>query len=203
MSLILFLGLVRLFFYSIFSGSKSCEVLGLASLGFYIFFDFLFSCLALHISMGPCRSSVLHIGSNPNEASCSGRTAGESNSLAVVVHRVAPGEAPFPLGKGKINEIRYPNGSEYLRAAIQNAEAVGPIRVKPLYGEIFAARYGPPFGIQVWCLDMLTTYVVQEPKILYFFEVVFENGLLFPLHHFIKRVLQYFNVCPSQLSPNF
>ena len=35
------------------------------------------------------------------------------------------------------------------------------------------------------------------------FEVAFENGLRFPLHPFIKRVLQHFNVCPSQLSPNF
>ena len=101
--------------------------------------------------MGPGRSSVLRIGSNPAEASSSGRTGGESNSLAVVVHRVAPGEPHFPLdkGKGKINEIRYPRGSEYLRAAKQNAEAVCPNWVEPLYGEIFAARYGPPFGIQV------------------------------------------------------
>ena len=36
-----------------------------------------------------------------------------------------------------------------------------------------------------------------------FFEVAFENDLHFPLHPFIKRVLQHFNVCPSQLSPNF
>ena len=36
-----------------------------------------------------------------------------------------------------------------------------------------------------------------------FFEVAFENGLCFPLHPFIKKVLQHFNVCPSQLSPNF
>ena len=36
-----------------------------------------------------------------------------------------------------------------------------------------------------------------------FFEVAFDNGLRFPLHPFIKRVLQHFNVCPSQLSPNF
>ena len=70
--------------------------------------------------MVPGRSSVLRIGSNPAEASSSGRTGGESNSLAVVVHRVAPEEPPFPLGKGKgkINEIRYPSGSEYLRASI-------------------------------------------------------------------------------------
>ena len=36
-----------------------------------------------------------------------------------------------------------------------------------------------------------------------FFEVAFENGLRFPLHPFTKRVLQHFNVCPSELSPNF
>ena len=36
-----------------------------------------------------------------------------------------------------------------------------------------------------------------------FFEVAFENGLWFPLHPFIKSVLQHFNVCPSHLSPNF
>ena len=50
---------------------------------------------------------------------------------------------------------------------------------------------------------MLTTYVVEVPKKVCFFEVAFENGLRFPLHPFIKRVLQHFNVCPSQLSPNF
>ena len=78
--------------------------------------------------MGPDRSFVLRIGSNPIEASGSGRTGGESDSLVVVVHWVAPGEPPFPLSKGKdkISEIRYPSGSEYLRAAIQNAEVVGP-----------------------------------------------------------------------------
>ena len=36
-----------------------------------------------------------------------------------------------------------------------------------------------------------------------FFEVAFDNDLCFPLHPFIKRVLQHFNVCPSQLAPNF
>ena len=123
----------------------------------------------------------------------------------MVVHLVPPGEPPFPLdkGKGKINEIRYPNGFEYLRATIKNAEVVGPSWVKLLYGEIFAAWYGPPFGIQVWCLNVLTTYIVQVPKMECFFEVAFENGLRFPLHPFIKRVLQHFNVCPSHLSPNF
>ena len=35
-----------------------------------------------------------------------------------------------------------------------------------------------------------------------FFEVSFDNGLCFPLHPFMKGVLQHFNVCPSQLAPN-
>ena len=50
---------------------------------------------------------------------------------------------------------------------------------------------------------MLITYVVEVPKMMCFFEVAFKNDLRFPLHPFIKRVLQHFNVCPSQLSPNF
>ena len=64
-------------------------------------------------------------------------------------------------------------------------------------------RYRPLFGIQVWCPDVLTTYVIQVPKMVCFFEMAFKNGLRFPLHPFIKGVLQHFNVCPSQLSPNF
>ena len=35
-----------------------------------------------------------------------------------------------------------------------------------------------------------------------FFEVAFDNDLRFPLHLFIKEVLQHFNVCPSQLAPS-
>ena len=83
--------------------------------------------------MGPGRSFVLRIGSNPAEESCSGRTNGGYDNLAMVVHQAAPGERLFPLdkGKGKLNEIRLPSGSEYLRAAIQNAEVMGPIRVEP------------------------------------------------------------------------
>ena len=84
--------------------------------------------------MGPGRSSVLRIGSNPAEVSSSGRTDGGNDSLTVVVHRATPGEPHFPLdkGKGKINEIRCPSGSEYLGAAIQNAEVMGPSRGRTL-----------------------------------------------------------------------
>ena len=123
----------------------------------------------------------------------------------MVVIRDAPGEPPSPLGKGKdkFDEIKYPVGSEYLKSAVRNALVVGPSRVEPLFGEVFARRYKPPFGVQVWSPDVLTSYVVQVPKMVCFFEVAFENDLRFSLHPFIKRVLQHFNVCPSQLSPNF
>ena len=106
-------------------------------------------------------------------------------------------------GKGRIDENKYPGGSEYLKFVVQNALAVGPSKVGPLYGATFARRYKPPFGVRVWSLDVLTSYVVPVPKMVCFFEVAFDNGLRFPLHPFIKGVLQHFNVCPSQLSPNF
>ena len=155
--------------------------------------------------MGPGRSSSLRIGGDSSAVSGSGRTDGAFDNLNGVVLRNAPGELPFPLdkGKGRIDEIKYPRGSEYLKSAMQNALAVGPSKIEPLYGATFARHYRPPFGVQVWSPDILTSYVVQVPKMVCFFEVAFDNGLRFPLHPFIKRVLQHFNVCHSQLSPNF
>ena len=79
---------------------------------------------------------------------------------------------------------------------------MGPSKVSPSYGATFVKHYRPPFGVRVWSPDVLTSYVVSVPKMVCFFEVAFENGLRFPLHPFIKWVLQHFNVCPSQLSPN-
>ena len=82
-------------------------------------------------------------------------------------------------------------------------DAMGPSRVEPSYAKTFATRYGPSSGVRIWCPDLLTSYVVLVPKMVCFFEAAFENDLRFPLHPFIKSVLQHFNVCPSQLSPNF
>ena len=79
---------------------------------------------------------------------------------------------------------------------------MGPSIVEPLYGKTFGRRYRPPFSVQVWSPDILTSYMVQVPKMVCFFVVAFDNGLCFPLHPFIKRVLQHFNVCHSQLYPN-
>ena len=155
--------------------------------------------------MGPGHSSSLRIGGDSSVVSYSRQESGASDRLVRVAFRDALGESPLPLdkGKGRIDEIKYHVGSECLKSAVQNALAVGPSRVEPLYGETFARRYRPPFGVKVWSQDILTSYMVQVPKMVCFFEVAFDNGLRFSLHPFIKRVLQHFNICPSQLSPNF
>ena len=116
--------------------------------------------------MGPGCSSSLSIGGDSSAVPDSGRTGGEYNHLDVVALRDAPGEPPLPLGKGKgrVDEIKYPVGWEYMKSAVQNALAVGPSRVEPLYGEIFARRYRPWFGVLVSSPDVLTSYVVQVPK---------------------------------------
>ena len=154
--------------------------------------------------MGPGRSSSLRIRGDSLAVADSGRTGGAFDRSTGVDLLDAPGAPPFPLdkGKGRVYQIKYPGGSEYLKSAVQNALAVGPSKVGPLYGTTFARRYRPPFGVRVWSPDVLTSYVVSVPKMVCFFEVAFDNGLRFPLHPFIKGVLQHFNVCPSQLSPN-
>ena len=159
----------------------------------------------MRTSFGPSRPSGLRIGGRSTKGSDLGQTGGGSGRPTIVVDRVplVGPSSPHGKGKGKVSEIRYPGGFAYLREAIQNVEDVGPSRVKPSFGHNFASRYRPPFDVRVWCSDFLTSYIVQVPKMVCFFEAVFENGLRFPLHPFIKSVLQYFNVCSAQLSPNF
>ena len=154
--------------------------------------------------IGPSRSSSLRIGGDSSAVSGSGRTRGASDRSAVVERRDAPEAPPLPLdkGKGRVNLIKYPRESEYLKSAIHHALTVGPSKVDPSYGITFARRYRPPLGVRVWSPDVLTFYVVFVPRMVCFFEVAFDNGLRFSLHPFIKWVLQHFNVCPSQLTPN-
>ena len=112
------------------------------------------------------RSTGLHIGGGPAEGSESEQVGGGSGGLPVAAVR-APlvGHPPLPgKGKERISEIRYPTGSEYLRAAIRCLDAVGPSRVELSYAEIFATRYRPPVGIRVLRPDFLTSYVVHVPK---------------------------------------
>ena len=138
--------------------------------------------------MGSSCSSSLRIGGDSSVVAGSRRTGGASDRSAVVELRNAPRAPPFPLdkGKGRVNLIKYPGGSEYLKSVVQHALTVGPSKVSPSYGATFSRRYRPPFGVRVWSLDVLTFYVVSVPKMVCFFEVAFDNGFRFPLHPFIK-----------------
>ena len=169
----------------------------LAKFGFY-------HLLPSWVRVAPGRSSSLRIGGNSSIVAGSGWTRGTSDRSVAVELRNVLGALPLPLdkGKGRINQIEYPKGSKYLKFAVQHALTVGPSKVGPSYGATFARRYRPSFGVRVWSLDILTFYVVSVPKMVCFFEVAFDNGLRFPLHPFIKGVLQHFNVCHSQLAPN-
>ena len=118
------------------------------------------------------RASVgLRIEGRPAEESMSGQNGCGPNGLAAVVAGVLPVGYIPPPGKGKenISEIRYPDGSEYLRPGVRYAEVVGPSRVEPSYAKAFATRYRPPFGVRIWCPDLLTSYVVPIPKMVCFF----------------------------------
>ena len=154
--------------------------------------------------MGPGRSSSLRIGNDSSAIAGSGRVRNASGRLAVVAPRNVLGAPPLPLDKdkGKINLIKYHGGSDYLKYVVQHAVTVGPSKVGPSYGVTFAERYRPPPGVRVWTPNVLTFYVASVPGMVCFFEVAFDNGLRFPLHPFMKGVLQHFNVCPSQLAPN-
>ena len=154
--------------------------------------------------MGPGRSSSLRIDGDSSAIAGSGRTGSVFDHSAGAELRDAPEVPLLPLdkGKGKVNLIKYPGESKYLRSAVQHALTVGPSKVGSSYGATFTRRYQPPLGVRVWSPDILTLYVVSVPKMVCFFEVAFDNGLRFPLNPFIKKVLQHFNVCPSQLAPN-
>ena len=119
------------------------------------------------------RASIgLRIEGRSADESVSGKNGGRLGGPVAVVAGVLPvSYLPSPgKAKGKISEIRYPGGSEYLRAAVRYADAVGPTRVEPSFAKIFATCYGPPSGVRIWCLDILTSYVVSIPKMVCLFE---------------------------------
>ena len=154
--------------------------------------------------MGPSRSSSLRIGDDPSADAGSGRARDVPVRSTAAGPQNAPEAPPLPLGKGKkkINLIKYPKGSDFLNSAVWHAMNVGPTKVGPSYEFIFAERYRLPTGVRIWSLDVLTFYAASVPGMVCFFEVAFDKDLRFPLHPFIKGVLQHFNICPSQLAPN-
>ena len=148
----------------------------------------------MRTSSRPSRPSGLLIGGSSAEGSDLGQIGGGSDRPAIVLDRVPLAGSPSPYGKGKdkVSEIRYLFSSTYLRAVMQNAEAMGLSQVEPSFGHNFVSHYRPPFGVRVWCPDFLTSYIVQVTKMVCFFEAAFKNGLRFPLHPFIKKRLAGF-----------
>ena len=99
--------------------------------------------------MGLGRSSSLRIGDDSSTAAGSGRVRNASGRPTVVAPRNVPGAPHLPLDKdkGKINLIKYPGGSDCLKSVVQQAVTVGPSKVGPSYGVVFAERYRPPPGV--------------------------------------------------------
>ena len=151
--------------------------------------------------MGPSRSSSLRIGDDSSAGAGSGQARDVPVSSIPAGPQNAPEAPPLPLDKGK-NLIKYPKGSDYLKSAVRHAVNVGPSKVGPSYEFTFAERYRAPPGVRIWSPDVLTFYAAFVLGMVSFFEVAFDNGLRFPLHPFIKGVLQHFNICPYQLAHN-
>ena len=70
--------------------------------------------------MGPGHSSSLRIGGDSSAVASSRRTGGASDCSTGVELRDALGAPPFPLdkGKGRVDLIKYPGGSEYLKSVV-------------------------------------------------------------------------------------
>ena len=132
----------------------------------YHLFNLTYTCSIMRTSSGPNRSSSLRIRGRLAEESKPRRTGGGSGSLIVVVDRAPPADHPFSSGKrnGKISEIMYTSGSEYLKAAVKYADVVGLSQVEPLYEKTFVTRYRPPLGVQVWCPDLLKPISSKFPR---------------------------------------
>ena len=96
--------------------------------------------------MGPSRSSSLRIGDDSSPVAGSGRVRDASICSTAVEPQNVPGAPPLPLDKdkGKINLIKYPEGSDFLKLAVRHAVNVGSSKVGPSYGIVFAERYRPP-----------------------------------------------------------
>ena len=83
--------------------------------------------------MGPSRS--LCIDDNPSADAGPERVGDVPVFSSAVGPQNAPEAPPLPLGKGKkkINLIKYPKGSDFLKSAVRHAAKVGPSKVSPSY----------------------------------------------------------------------
>ena len=100
-------------------------------LGFSLVFLFILSAFA----MGSNRSSSLRIYASPPADTNPDQVREVPSRLVVVNPPNAPAAPPPPLGKGKrkINLLKYPKGSDFLKVVVRHAMKVGPSRVGPSY----------------------------------------------------------------------
>ena len=121
--------------------------------------------------MGPSNSSSLRIGDDPSTVAGSGQARDVPIRSAAAEPQNAPEAPPLPLDKdkSKINLIKYPRGSGYLKSAVRHVVNVGPSKVGPSYGVIFSERYQPPPSVRIWTLDVLTLYAASVPGMVFFF----------------------------------
>ena len=126
-------------------------MLGWGPTSFVVLFVLSLRRLVMRASSGSSHSVGLRIEGKPVEETESGQTSGRLGSPTAVVAGVLPvGYLPPPSkGKGKISEIRYPGGSEYLRAAMRYANVVGPSWFEPSYAKTLAIHYGPPSDVLI------------------------------------------------------
>ena len=129
--------------------------------------------------MGPSRS--LRIGDDPSAGAGSERVRDVPVHLTAVGPQNALEAPPLPLGKGKkkINLIRYPKGSDFLKSAVRHAVNVGPTKVGPSYEFIFAEHYRPLSGVRIWSPDVLTFYASSVPGMVCFFKVPLITAFVF------------------------
>ena len=113
--------------------------------------------------MVPSRSSALCIDAGPSADAGSGQGREVPLRSTDVGSPNAPEAPPLPLGKGKrkINLIKYPKGSDFLKTAVRHAVNVGPSKVGPSYELTFAERYRPLPSVRIWSLDFLTRYATS------------------------------------------
>ncbi|GFZ14944.1 hypothetical protein Acr_24g0011340 [Actinidia rufa] len=62
--------------------------------------------------------------------------------------------------------------------------------------------YSFPSGVHIRLPDEGETITSIRPGKVAFYEAAFPAGLRFPLHNTIRLILQFYNICPTQLVPN-
>ena len=121
-------------------------------------FDLPFPCLTMRTPLGLSRPPVMRVGGSFAEEPDLGQTGEGSGRPSIIVDRIplAGPLSSFGKGKSKVSEIRYPGGSDYLRAAVKMVEAMGLSWIKPFLERPSPLAIVPPlvfmFGVSIFSL---------------------------------------------------